>query len=136
MSKYTYSVKQVDKRVNPATNKVAYRFEFFRNGDPIKIAEIPVPMMDKMKRPVLDKDMKLQYEMKSVYRSLELEFDAATPKTSITGILKRQLLEIQLQDEARQMEGPVKVDSVPDIEEIKSDDFGVLDLKKLRKGKK
>ena len=50
-----YTVKQTWKGFNPITNKVAYKFEFFRDGDPIKIADVPVPKMDKHSRPVIDK---------------------------------------------------------------------------------
>lgn len=132
-TKYKYSVKQVWKKLNQATNKIAYKFEFLRNGHPIKIADVPVPKMDKFNRPILDKDMRLQYEHKPVYRSLELEFDPGVPRSSVISVLKRQLLELQLQDEARQIDGPAKVDLSPDISEITSDDLSGMDLERLKK---
>jgi len=131
-TKFKYAVRQVSKEVNPATNKIKYKFEFLRNGDPIKLADVPMPLM-KEGKPVLDEDKKLQYTTKAVYRSLEMEFDPGTPRSSITAILKRQLLEMQIIDESHQADGPAKLDSVPDIGEITSDDLAGMDLDRLKK---
>jgi len=133
MKKYKYSVKQIRKYVNQATNKIAFKFEFFRNGHPIKIADVPRPKLDeKTRMPILDKEMKLQYEMVPVYRTLELEFDPGVAKSTITALLKRQLLEIQLADEARTI-GPVVVGDAPDIPEITSDDLAQVDLERKKR---
>jgi len=131
--KHKYSIKQVRKYVNQATNKIAFKFEFLRGGHPIKIADVPKPKLDPNTNvPILDKDNKLQYEMVPVYRTLELEFDPGVPKSTITSLLKRQILELQLQDEAR-VDGPAKLEDAPDIGEITSDDLTGLDLVKIKK---
>jgi len=116
--KKKYTIKQVSKGVNPNTNKVTYVFQFMLGKDPVIAGYAPKTKMDEQGRPILDDDNKLQWDNVPVPRQLSLEFDPGTAKTTIQGVLKRQILELQLQDEARDKEKAVKVGDGPEIGEV------------------
>jgi len=119
--KKKYTVRQVKKWVNQNTNKMAYEFEFMCGGKPVIAGYAPQVKMDGNGCPILDDDNKLQFDQVPVPRRIQLEFDPGTAMTTIQGILKRQILELQLQDDAKRQEKKAKESDGPDIAEVSLD---------------
>lgn len=109
-----FTARQTKKWINKTTKKIAYEFEFLHDGKPIVIGYSKMVKTTDGRTPDLDENSKMQWIDIPAYRKVQLEFDPGTAPSTIKGILRRQLLELELQSKCKEP----KLEEGLDVDEV------------------